>query len=345
LLHNLSGHCNAQLCRGAYVKAYTQAKKELAAFLYGVSSSGMEKLVEEMRTLSTSEKDLGNLRSRLQEGTAEVVRGMIRGYVVYSVSERHEGSMGTVTVTIASTPKTMGEYSRPDMDSISAGSVAEGLDHVLAEVTSGVVPPVGGKVVVVPGSGELAYVAFSSAVVRQSGNAAMRSKMYANAVKIAQMRARSALLGILNGDDMASLSAESEDMQSMYREYSETVKEDPISKKSEKEYKQLEQAQNTFKSTSTFSEALASMRRGTVPPGVTVRIFPNEGKTMVTGLAVYIPGMTRNAARGAERMRSSSPMAPARGVNAGASSVDFSRKEGTGAPEGVSGRVSSSADL
>lgn len=329
--------------RNAYVKAYTGAKKELASFLHGISSTGMDKLVQELQTLSTSEKDLSNLRSRLKESTAEAVNGMIRGYVVYNVAERHEGSSGVVTVAIVTTPKTMGGFSRPDLNSIGAASISEGLDHVLAEVVNGIVPPVGGKVVMVPQTGELAYVAFSSAVVRQSGNAAMRSKLYVTAAKTAQMRARSALLGILQGDDISALSSESEETQSMYKEYSEIVRDDPTGAKSEKEYAQLEQAQNTFKSSSTFSEAVTSMRNGVVPPGVTVRTIPNNDKTMITGIAVYLPGMARTAAQGAEKMRGAQPMAQQPGGGQGG--IGFSTGEGNSAPGGPSGKVSNDADL
>jgi len=338
--------------RNAYVKAYTEAKKELAATLQGITSDGMTALFEQMQTLTTSEKDLTNLQSMLAEGTAEMVSGMLRGYVVYNVQDIQEESLGTVSVTIVTTPKTMGDFKRPDLDSISAASIRDGLNHVLVELEQGIVPPVGGKTISIPQTGEIAFVAFGSAVVRQNSNPALQKKQFLNASKIAKMRARNALVGILQGDDISAVAAEAEDTQDMTREYETVVKTDPITKKHEKSYNQLQEQKQSFKNSATFSEAISSLRRGTVPPGVSVRTFPNKEKTLITGFAIYIPSMTKQAQKAAKQMQALSPMtntdeksSKAGGAMSGEGEVSFDVKSGSAPSQGATGRVSNDADL
>ena len=338
--------------RNAYVKAYTEAKKELAATLQGMTSEGMTALFEQMQTLTTSEKDLTNLQSMLAEGTAEMVSGMLRGYVVYNVQDVQEGTLGTVSVTIVTTPKTMGDFKRPDLNSISASSIRDGLNHVLVELEQGIVPPVGGKTIAIPQTGEIAFVAFGSAVVRQNSNPAVQKKQFLNATKIAKMRARNALVGILQGDNISSVAAEAEDTQDMTKEYDTVVKTDPITQKHEKSYVQLQEQTQSFKNSATFNEAISSLRRGAVPPGVSVRTFPNKEKTLVTGFAIYIPSMTKQAQKAAKQMQALSPMTNTgeeSGTSAGAISgggeISFGVKSGSAPSQGATGRVSNDADL
>ena len=96
---------------------------------------------------------------------------------------------------------------------------------------------------------------------------------------------------------------------------------------------------------------MTSIRNGTVPAGVSVKTFTNKEKTLVTGYAVYIPSVTRNAETAAERMKSLSPMTDTgissmdnNGTN-DAEFVDFGIKNGTKPKQGVSGSVSQEEDL
>ncbi len=331
--------------RNAYVKAYTQAKKELAATLHGFSSVGLTAFAEQMETFTSADKSLTNTKSQLAEGTAEIVEGMIRGYVVYNVQDTHENGFGTVSVTIVTTPKTMGNFKRPDLNSISAASIQDGLKHIMVEVEQGIVPPVGGKTISVPQTGELAYVAFGSAIVHENTNPAVQKKQYLNAMKVAQMRARSSLLGVLTGDDIKAVSAESEHMQEVVKEYEAVTKTDPISKKETKAYQQLQAQKETFQNTTTFTEAITSLRNGIVPAGVSVRAIPNKEKTLITGVAIYMPSMTAQAVKAVDQMNHHTPMSSQNQPSRSKTSLFNKFMDGDAPTQGPSGRVSNASDL
>ena len=155
--------------RLAYQKAYLQAKKSLAEALYGLSTAGKEQLASEMKTIIQSNDAAANTKEELSESITESVKGLLRGYVVYNVNDKQEKDAGTVSVTIVTTPKTMGKCGRVDSSGVSTESMHDGLNHVLTELSSGLLPPVGGKAITVQKTGELAFVGFGSAVVMDTG--------------------------------------------------------------------------------------------------------------------------------------------------------------------------------
>jgi len=231
------------------------------------------------------------------------------------------------------------------LNSISAASIQDGLKHIMVEVEQGIVPPVGGKTISVPQTGELAYVAFGSAIVHENANPAVQKKQYLNAMKVAQMRARSSLLGVLTGDDIKAVSSESEHMQEVVKEYEAVTKTDPISKKETKAYQQLQAQKETFQNTTTFTEAITSLRNGIVPAGVSVRAIPNKEKTLITGVAIYMPSMTAQAVKAVDQMNHHSPMSSQNQPSRSNTSLSNKFMGGDAPTQGPSGRVSNASDL
>ena len=282
--------------RNAFVKAYTHAKKNLAEGFYGISNEGKTKLNEYMANIDTAnEQTLTNYSENLSEQIAQRVEGMVRGYVVYDVHDDFDNS--TVYVTIVTTPKTQGHYARPSADSIVASSIREGLSQVLSEIQKGLTPPVGGKTIMVPQTGELAFVGFGSAVVRQDTDKAMQTKHNLNAQKIAKMRSVDSLCGIILGDDIASTSELDSQTKSMIKDYEEVAKDDPLAKKQEGEatYKALENRKKEFLSTEISSTTISSMRKGVLPAGVKTQGWMDDEKAFAFGVAIYMPSVTKQA--------------------------------------------------
>ncbi len=163
-----------------------------AAYLRGLMNAKVE--LSKMHTADSSSTSLG---IAMHEKGDSNVAAVLKGYVTYDTFDDGEG---TVYVTIVSTPKTMGKYSRPVNDTLLADNVRDGMNAILAEIQSGVVPPVGGRIVDVPNTGEIAFVGFGSALVQRASNPAMRANLRINAGKIAVMRAERELCGIITGD-------------------------------------------------------------------------------------------------------------------------------------------------
>ena len=342
--------------RVAYLKAYMRAKENLAKTLNEISTEGKENLLTEMRSIGQAGGQATNLGEVHTESTTEAVKGLIRGYAVYSVNDQQDEKQrsGTVTVSIVSTPKTLGKSGRVNSSAESAGSVREGLTHVLNEISSGLIPPVGGRAISVPKTGELAYVGFGSAVVVENSNPAVQTKLRLAATQQAQMRARNALCGIILGDDFSSVSKSYSDTASMSKEFEDMQKTDPVDQNtSETEIKRLAEQENSFQSQTGLSEKKTSLRKGVLPPGVTVKTFFNEDKTMATAVAIYMPSVTASATSFGQDMKNATiiPEKPQTGGGVPTlgtldGKMDPSQQNAGEMPkQGPSGQVSKDADL
>jgi len=150
--------------RKAYVIAFIKAKKNLAEILGGLSNEGKETVREALVNINLPKEEMTNISTESQESLKQVVNMMLKGFVIYEVKD--DTSQNTVYVSIASTNKTCGMLARPAPNAIEADSLRNGLDQVIAEVRSGLVPPVGGRIVMMRSTDETAFVGFGSAVVR-----------------------------------------------------------------------------------------------------------------------------------------------------------------------------------
>jgi hypothetical protein len=297
--------------RNAYAKAYIQAKRTLAEALYGISNDGKSKLEEAMSNIDTSDSaTLTNMSEKSTESIEQKVDGLIRGYVVYDVFDDFDNS--TVYVTIVTTPKTQGHYERPNIDSIVATSVQEGLSQVLVDLQSSLTSPVGGKTIFVPQTGELAFVGFGSAVVRFDNDKALQTKHNLNAQKIAQMRAVDALCGIILGDNISSTSKLDAQVMSMQSDFEALSKDDPVAKPQigTTGYALLEQRKKEFAAIETNSSVITSARKGILPPGVQQKGWFDDDKAFAYHVAVYIPSISKRADDARKTMQSGQIVQP-----------------------------------
>ena len=178
--------------RKAYVIAFTKAKKNLAEILGGLDNEGKETVREALVNINLPKEEMTNISTESQESLKQAVEMMLRGFVIYEVKD--DTSQNTVFVSIVTTPKTRGQLARPAPNAIEADSLRDGLNQVIAEVRSGLVPPVGGRIIMMRSTGETAFVGFGSAVVRTSANQAVQAKLNLDAQKIAGMRSKDCAL-------------------------------------------------------------------------------------------------------------------------------------------------------
>lgn len=325
--------------RQAYQVAYMGAKKNLAQALNGLSTRGREELNNQFKILLNDTATLTNMNENFAESTTEQVQGILRGYVVYNVKDEQADGHGTVTVTIVTTPKTMGKGQRVADNGVTADSVKAGLTGVLTELSTGLMPPVGGKTISVPETGELAFVGFGSAVVPTNPNPGVQAKLVLNAQKVAQMRARSALCGIILGDDVSATSSLDTATQNISKQFEEASKDDPTATGDPAAIQKLDEQRNSFVNTQLTSEQVTSLRSGTLPPGVSVKTFMNPEKTLAEAVAVYLPSVTAQARKAGQEMKNSRILQNGSPANAGGA------PGGSMPPQGPSGQVMKDADL
>lgn len=292
--------------RLAYQKAFLSAKKNLTEALYGLSTEAKETLLSELDLVESDAESLSNSKEAHSEHISEAVNGMLRGYVVYNLEDKQDekNKIGTVTVTIVTTPKTMGMTTQVNTDSLTADNITDGLNHVLSEISTGLVAPVGGKTISIPSTGEMAFVGFGSAIIPDNPNAATKAKLSLNAQKIAVMRARSSLCGIILGDSITAKSQLDSSTLELSNQFEQLNKEDPILilDNQNRLTQKFEEQKNLYVSRTFSSEEINSARKGILPPGVMVKTFVDESNIVAYSVAIYIPSISTKAGNSGKTM-------------------------------------------
>lgn len=340
--------------RKAYVIAFEQAKKNLAEHLGGLSNDSKTEVRQALTNINLSDDEMTNISSDTTESISQAVDMMLRGFVIYKVNDDPETS--TVHVSIVTTPKTRGELARLAPNAVEAASLRDGLNHVIAEVKAGIVPPLGGKIVLVPSTGETAFIGFGSSVMRSSKSPAAQAKLNLVGGKVAKARASDSLCGVIIGDRSTwegSIEDKLLDSTKEFEEFKETGDEDPLAEPGPMETKKLDEAYETFTSTLRTNDVYNSARRGVLPPGVNTKIWTDKDNTWTYAMAVYIPSLTNAAATAGRQMSEANIL---QGVNdgsgktAGAMSGQAAGDSGVTRPGakikvGPSGTVSDDDDL
>ena len=267
--------------RKAYVIAFVKAKKNLAEILGGLKNEGREAIRDELLNLTLPDEEMTNASTVSEEVLRQTVEMMLRGFVIYEVKD--DVDQNAVFVSIVTTPKTRRHVSRPAPNAVVAGDVQEGLDQVLDEIRTGLVPPVGGRIVSVPSTGQTAFVGFGSAVIRTSTNRALQAKNNYAAKRIAGMRSKDALCGLLVGDRTSWEGKVIETLQEEIREFEPVMEEDPMAMDGRKMAQPLE----TFRSTQVFKDVYQSARKGILPPGVITKTWFDEDHAWSYGMSVF----------------------------------------------------------
>ncbi|QVL50983.1 MAG: hypothetical protein KFB96_11585 [Thiocapsa sp.] len=303
--------------RDAYVRAFMDAKRHLAESLTGLSSTGRMQVLEQMESVTSAKADLTNYASTQEEQLEQSVQMLLRGFVVYSVEDNTDAR--TVYVTLVTTPKTRGQLNRPTPTGLEAATMQDGLNKVLVEIQNGLVPPVGGRLIQVPATGEIAFVGFGSDVVRTSDNAMLQAKQRLNAEKIAQMRAADALIGMLIGDETSWKGKLDNSTQKLIAQFErdDSAGADPSAQR-------FDQKRESFLNVQRSTEQYQSIRSGILPPGVVRKSFASADNGEVYAVAVYVPSASDAAAQAAKEMSEARLIkTPTAGGNGGAPASGF----------------------
>ena len=253
--------------RLAYVKAYTIAKKELAAFLNGLSTESVMEMKESFDMYDDDKESLVNIDGSSSETIKQFVQGAIRGYMVYSIKDNAKEKQ--VTVTIVTTPKTRGETLQMNRGRIAAKDIASGVKKVFAELKTGILPPEGGKVITVPGTKQIYFISFGSEICRYNRNARVMKKLKKRAVNTAKMRAADNMCKLIIGDDVSWTGTTNTKARDSMKQFEEDAKEDPTATGSgDFTVTGFEEDKETFVQRQTDTESFRSASKGKLPPGL-----------------------------------------------------------------------------
>ncbi len=274
----------------------------------------------------------------------DTVNGLIRGYVVYDIQDKQiqKENYGKVSVTIVTSPRTMSSASQINQNSLTASNLNDGLNHVLNEISLGLVSPVGGTTVYIPSTGEVALIGFGSAIIADNANPAVRAKIALTAQKLAVMRARNSLCGIILGDEISAKSQVDSSTREFSQEFEALAKNDPVSHLSDTDRltKKFNEQKNSFVDQTFSKDEITSFRKGNLPPGVMVKAYVDESGSLAQAIAVYIPSSSRDAANFGKKMQNESNFntdSSSYPVSSGQSSIQIK--------QGPSGRVTKDENL
>lgn len=317
--------------RLAYVKAYTKAKAQLAEGLSGLTGIGYDKLKESSNIVDTADQTLVNNESSYSENINQLVQALIRGYVVYEVKD--DVSKNQVYVSVATSQKSLAAVNNISGAVIECNSLRDGLEYVFQQITQGIVPPSGSKVITIPNTGEVAVVSFGSDIIRHHERPDVERTLLQASERAAKVRAQDAMIGIMQGDQITWETGLQSSLDESTKEFREIVDQDKTV-----HYEKLEETQNrflhTFKQTSDYN----SFRAGKLPPGVITQLYTDD--YWVYAVSVYIPSLSEQTDNFYQQMLQIPK-------NPGAVKVSDQYEPGKGQDiqQGPTGRVTSPDDL
>lgn len=320
--------------RGAYNQAYLVAKKQLVENMNGidVQCGNMARIT--MDVIDTGTDSLANTETSMVENCRESVEGSLAGYVTFDVYDDTDSNY--VRVSLISTPKTRAQIS------LNRGAVTQTTDpneifrQVVTDINRGVLPPMGAKVLTNENTGEVILLGYGSAIIRDNSNPRVASRLRDTANRQSQTRARAALLGTLQGEEVywqGSFDEQQVETAQQF-EYEDPYLQDPTTAR------QLNQDKEAFLNHLTTADDYGTITRGELPAGVSMRSFTSEDGFWQYSVAVYSPTLEAVAVQAAEQTQQGIQGRGNRRI-----SIFGGVNENAANPQGASGRVSDESNL
>lgn len=323
--------------RGAYNQAALMAKKQLIENVQGLELSCENAAEMSIDSIDSGSDSVANVTNSQQEQCVETVKGALSGYVTFDVFDDIDEKM--VRVSLISTPKTRSQIRS------NRGAVAVTTDpneifkQVIADIKNGVLPPVGAKVLTNAETGEVIMIGFGSSIVRANSNQQIARKLKDGAKRQSQTRARSALLGTMQGEEVYWEGSfdDSQVEGSEQFDYADPSLQDPA------EVTMLDQERNTFLSQLKMSDEYSTVSQGRLPPGVSNRSFASDDGHWMYTVAVHAPSLEATARQANREMQGNANAQPS---DSGQKlNINNGLNDESANPRGASGQVSGADEL
>ena len=271
--------------RNAYVIAFMNAKSAMAQFVGQIVFRGADNFETRHERITNPEKTMHNLDTDLSDEQIQSVRKVLKGYVTYSV---FDDGQGKVYVSIVSSPKTRGKYSRMGDNEIQSDSISDGLNELISEIKNNLVPPVGGRIITT-NDGQVAWVGFGSAVVDKDEELDVQAELDLEAERTADARAVDALAGIILGDDTMWQRRQNEQTKKQVHDFERLQQNDQTTKGTAEEIRAHNDRVRNMRNATASTTNVRSLRNGVLPPGIVRHTEIDENGYFAYGIAVYSP--------------------------------------------------------
>ena len=292
--------------RQAYVVAMMNAKRELLTYLRGLSLQAGQELFTSAQDFVDHKDTLASRSESYAQDIQRFTSGMIRGFTAYKVVDDTEKQV--VYVSIVTSPKIRQAALSRNKAVLEAASVAAGLQRVFREIESGVVPPVGGRVVSIPETGEVAVVSFGSSIILdyEGGSDSREQRIASNRAKA---DADQAMVGILQGEDFLWESGMFRTQEESSANFETILREDPYGNTVEERQK-LAEIKNSFLAQTRDGEHYKGVIKGVLPPGINSKTWISTDGGWAFVANVYLPSATAAAKEAARELGITVPETP-----------------------------------
>ncbi len=332
--------------RGAYLKAFTKAKSMLVKNMEGFENQCSTAVQDKMVVIDTGKESAANSADAAKETCAEVAKGVLSAYITYAVKDDVEHT--EVTVSIASSTKTRSAVDRVGGSVVMSTDPRKAFEYIAKEISLGIVPPMGAKLIQNPENGESIVIGFGSAIVRENKDRGMARNLLSMARQQAQTRSNSALVSFLNGDEVYWKGGFDESKIESNEQF-----EIPVDRNGQpKDPAVFETPKKQFLNVLQQSNDYSVVTQGKLPPGVIPKTFPSEDGHWIYSIAVYMPSATAQAQKAGGENRAAAGKLNQTQADGEPSSrsartmrMEGGMTEGGTNPQGPSGRVVNDNDF
>ena len=335
--------------RGAYFRAYQEAKRQLLVNFDGVQNSCEGAVNDDLVVIDTGVESTANTLTETSEVCKETISGLLAAFVVFDVDDNVNEQ--EVSISVASSTKTRSAFSRVGEAVIQTGDPNAAFQNLMVEIARFATPPMGARLITAPDTGEQIVVGFGSSIIRTNKNKSVAKRLAKAAKSNADTRARNALVQFLQGDKLYWEGGFDESQIEGSEQFKIPVDEegnigDP---------QVLDNERNVFMNILTDSQAYSTVSSGKVPPGVRTRSFKSEDGYWQFSVAVFQQSATAQARQASGENKAASgkldqmEAQQGSGGSAGRASralkVEGGLTSGGLNPQGPSGQVSDKDDF
>ncbi len=275
--------------RAAYFSAFNDAQGQIIKYFDGFESQCNSAVRTNQLTLDTGKESLANSAASIAENCKATAKGVLAGYVTYSVNDNDTD--GEVTITLASSTKTRGALNRLNGAVVSSADPKVAFEYIAKDISLGIVPPMGAKLITDPVTGESIVIGFGSSIVRQNRDKRLMASMTKMAKDQSRQRAENALVAFLNGSEIYWQGGFEEKQLESAQQFDVPVDEDgkvqsPLA---------FDNTKNNFLNSVSHSDDFKTVTGGKLPPGVITKTFQSEDGYWSNTLSIYRPSSTARA--------------------------------------------------
>ena len=277
--------------RLACLEADLQARRKLAEFLHGQSVAGKLAIATGTTVVDTPEESVANIDKNVKENYEESINKLIRGAVTFDMDDNPEA--GKVTMSVVASPRTVGAVQSSGSAMMSVKDLETGFEFITNDINNNLLPPTGGKFIFVQPTGQFAWVSYGSAYWRINSNPEVEAALEGPAERTAEAAASAGMIGILNGEQVASEFKSAAEFDKKIKQYDEMTG----TKVAE---------QTKAQCAAMTRESLSLSRVGSLPPGITTKEY-TRGRWKLS-VKVFVPEITAKARELAATMNENSPL-------------------------------------